>query len=539
MSVFNRKLFTHTPYHHYGTGISSGVVERQGFAVGGRVKLNKGGDLISQTTKEGQIINAKEAIFDGNNSVVIKNQGDIASLSLAAKEYYRDLNRMLDEKGLKDSFLSLPKEQQQIIAQELNDRILSNLAQKYSIPIETVYEQFGGERTINNALKGIKSSIQNKTIGLDTERVDKKINKDIDKINKQFGEENLMASVPSQDTKELGTDDGVDDGGSADMDPNKQGLASIADDSLMGMDQTTDEFRKEYMDNLLASQDELGLSDTRKRQALTNTLLGIGAADPVQKGQSLTQMISKSFQDPMKGLYDAENLRAEDVYKRYADRTDAAYDTTDEGERVKFAKYLAENTDMSTEEVGEALLGISGSNANLALTLAEDENVGNNINRLQSENPGLSYEKAFEVSTGYTLQGERVVSDTNLTDDTLTANTLNPDYVGDLRESSASGGRIGMQYGGNANMDMAVQSEQPLINQGTPAIEPMSFEELREKLPDYISDDVVQLLADDPKALMELAQAQTERDLNMFEKKYNVQVTMPLAEDEATTDGML
>ena len=100
MSVFNRKLFTHTPYHHYGTGISSGLVERQGFAVGGRVKLNKGGDLISQTTKEGQIINAKEAIFDGNNSVVIKNQGDIASLSLAAKEYYRDLNRMLDEKGL-------------------------------------------------------------------------------------------------------------------------------------------------------------------------------------------------------------------------------------------------------------------------------------------------------------------------------------------------------------------------------------------------------------------------------------------------------
>ncbi len=64
----------------------------------------------------------------------------------------------------------------------------------------------------------------------------------------------------------------------------------------------------------------------------------------------------------------------------------------------------------------------------------------------------------------------------------------------------------------------------------------MSFEELRKKLPSYIDDEVVQLLASNPMALMELAQAQTDRDLREFEKKYNVDVTMPLAEAEEETD---
>ena len=69
--------------------------------------------------------------------------------------------------------------------------------------------------------------------------------------------------------------------------------------------------------------------------------------------------------------------------------------------------------------------------------------------------------------------------------------------------------------------------------------EQMTFQELREQLPDYINDDVVRLLVQSPEALLDLSEAKTADDLDRFEQKYNVQVTMPAAENEATTDGML
>ena len=75
------------------------------------------------------------------------------------------------------------------------------------------------------------------------------------------------------------------------------------------------------------------------------------------------------------------------------------------------------------------------------------------------------------------------------------------------------------------------------INAGSPTVEAMSFEELREKLPSYISDEVVKLLSENPTALMELAQAQTDRDLKEFEDKYKVDVTMPQAESEVDYTG--
>ena len=95
-----------------------------------------------------------------------------------------------------------------------------------------------------------------------------------------------------------------------------------------------------------------------------------------------------------------------------------------------------------------------------------------------------------------------------------------------------------MQEGGEALAE-AITPETPgptSIDAASPEVSPMSFEELRKKLPSYIDDEVVQLLASNPMALMELAQAQTDRDLRAFEKKYNVDVTMPLAETEEETD---
>jgi len=106
------------------------------------------------------------------------------------------------------------------------------------------------------------------------------------------------------------------------------------------------------------------------------------------------------------------------------------------------------------------------------------------------------------------------------------------------QQNIKDGGRVGLQQGGEALAE-AVTPEAPgpaSIDAASPEVSPMSFEELRKKLPSYIDDEVVQLLANNPMALMELAQAQTDRDLREFEKKYNVDVTMPLAEAEEETD---
>jgi hypothetical protein len=113
------------------------------------------------------------------------------------------------------------------------------------------------------------------------------------------------------------------------------------------------------------------------------------------------------------------------------------------------------------------------------------------------------------------------------------------------RVPEANGGRVGLQQGGNPLME-ASMSQQPLAaptvgeTQAAPEeVQPMSFEELRMQLPDYISDDIVMLLSKNPEALMDLAEAQTAADLEMFEQKYNVQITMPLAEEEAIDDGAI
>ena len=102
------------------------------------------------------------------------------------------------------------------------------------------------------------------------------------------------------------------------------------------------------------------------------------------------------------------------------------------------------------------------------------------------------------------------------------------------------GGRVNLQQGGTTDALATAatpQAPEPAsMDVGSPEISPMSFEELREKLPSYIDDEVVKLLSENPMALMELAQAQTEGDPREFEEKYNVDVTMPLAESEEETD---
>ena len=88
---------------------------------------------------------------------------------------------------------------------------------------------------------------------------------------------------------------------------------------------------------------------------------------------------------------------------------------------------------------------------------------------------------------------------------------------GAQRTPEAEGGRIGYQMGGGADMDQMSTKEEPKIDYAT----------LRARLPKEISDDVVKLIAASPEALEDFATIATQSDVDMFNQKYSVNLTLP------------
>jgi len=541
MSVFNRKLFTRTPYDHYGTGIASGLVERQGFAVGGRVNYAKGGDSsgfdYGQAVKQNEAEEAKKELFKGNELVT----GGLG-LSVIGKAYQITFNKLLKETNItKEQFENLTPEDQRRLGDDINDRVVVDLMSRFNVGADDIEKAFGGkagekgvQKMSDGAMRAISGSFSNKfneeeNPYLNNQQV--KLDEELEKINQEYPQ----ATQPLPNVQEYAPET---DAGNAELDPEitppsnmNQGLG---DKSLMGMDRTTDEFRQGYMDNLREAQDELGLADKRRQQMRSQSLINMGAADPVQKGESFMQMAAKSFADPMKELYAAENLRDEDIYKRYGDRTDAAYDPNEKAAaQVQLADYFI-GKGIPEQEVLAIMTGSSDREMDLLNNPVVIEAMG----EYMSNNPTASILDA----KNNVLRG---MIPSNITDNTIT----NPIITAPTNSVLANGGRVGLNQGGRVGLNLGgtpslqQNMQQPLqssMQQSAPEqSEQMTFQELREQLPDYINDDVVRLLVQSPEALLDLSEAKTADDLDRFEQKYNVQVTMPAAENEATTDGML
>ena len=88
-------------------------------------------------------------------------------------------------------------------------------------------------------------------------------------------------------------------------------------------------------------------------------------------------------------------------------------------------------------------------------------------------------------------------------------------------ELRATGGRVGYQEAGPV-MGQPTQAETMPEELGN-----VSYEELRARLPQEVSDEVVRLLANSPEALEDFAVIQTEQDIANFNKKYGVNLVLP------------
>jgi hypothetical protein len=109
------------------------------------------------------------------------------------------------------------------------------------------------------------------------------------------------------------------------------------------------------------------------------------------------------------------------------------------------------------------------------------------------------------------------------------------DQEGEAFEEKAEGGRIGYQNAGPV-MPSAMPSNMPApgimskapenMDQGS--TEPgISYDELRARLPSEITDDIVRLISESPQALEDFATIQSQQDVNNFNTKYGVNLTLP------------
>ena len=96
--------------------------------------------------------------------------------------------------------------------------------------------------------------------------------------------------------------------------------------------------------------------------------------------------------------------------------------------------------------------------------------------------------------------------------------------VGAVREGGKEGGRMGYQQGMSvmpAAGDMGQETMPEELQQD------LTFEELRNRLPQEVSDDIINLILSSAEAMEDFATIQTEQDISNFNKKYGVNLVLP------------
>lgn len=88
----------------------------------------------------------------------------------------------------------------------------------------------------------------------------------------------------------------------------------------------------------------------------------------------------------------------------------------------------------------------------------------------------------------------------------------------------AKGGRIGYAQG-----EMVEEQVTETMDQGpmTQSDNPISYDQLRARLPNEITDDIVELMANSAEALEDFAMISSQQDVDLFNQKYSVNLVLP------------
>ena len=94
--------------------------------------------------------------------------------------------------------------------------------------------------------------------------------------------------------------------------------------------------------------------------------------------------------------------------------------------------------------------------------------------------------------------------------------------------SYASGGRAGYAQGKMVE-EQVTETETETMDQGPMAQSdnPISYDQLRARLPAEITDDIVELMANSAEALEDFAMISSQQDVDLFNQKYSVNLVLP------------
>ena len=98
---------------------------------------------------------------------------------------------------------------------------------------------------------------------------------------------------------------------------------------------------------------------------------------------------------------------------------------------------------------------------------------------------------------------------------------MGPGFKFPEREEGKTGGRMGYRDG-TKMMESIVEQEK---EQGE--VQDLSYTQLRARLPNEISNEIVMLLANSKQALLDFANIQTTQDIQSFNQQYDVNLTLP------------
>ena len=282
---------------------------------------------------------------------------------------------------------------------------------------------------------------------------------------------------------------------------------------------------------------------------LTKFLLSYGPALAEKTGGGTLQNIISATKEPTKELYEDLRRKKEIKYSTESDLFKTLLAAKAEvlgGDSSKTYKDL-----LVGEEIAKLIPEISNLKQQLAVEKDADKRkqlenelqiAEINLERYRKPDPSktIALELFVKSSTGQNIFNQISESlfkkdptkykgqdDPNLLADALAELEKFVKNMG--REPEKKGGRVGYQMGGEAipqeaGIPMAQTEMKVDANNETPNI---SYDQLRARLPQEITDDVVTLLSQSMSALEEFASIQTQQDVDNFNKKYSVNLVLP------------
>ena len=155
--------------------------------------------------------------------------------------------------------------------------------------------------------------------------------------------------------------------------------------------------------------------------------------------------------------------------------------------------------------------GEEGQPAMIEMTEAQYYNDDRNANELQQE-IGKRY---LEYYNNMTMYGVGAVREGGKEGGRMGYQDAGPVMPGRMPTMPAAGGM------GQATGDMQQETMPEELQQD------LTFEELRNRLPQEISDDIINLILSSAEAMEDFATIQTEQDISNFNKKYGVNLVLP------------